>query len=139
MQVRQATVDDYLALLELWQAAGLHTGPHDTPERIARKLERDPELFLVAELDGRLAGTIMGSWDGWRGWINRLAVHPDYQRRGIGTRLLGIVEDRLRAKGCRRAILHITRDNAAVQSFYGQLGYGVNDLITMGKRLPETS
>jgi len=116
--------EDYEAALELWRAAdGVRVGPSDTPEEIQRKLERDPDLFLVAEIDGNVIGTIIGGYDGRRGLIYHLAVHADFRKRGIGAALLKEVEARLIAKGCFKCYLLMLKDNADVAGFYEHHGW----------------
>ncbi len=135
MEIRTARLEDHDQLLCLWSAAGLKPSRADTPEALARKLERDPDLFLVVEEQGRIVASIMGSYDGRRGWINRLAVAPERRRRGVATRLLTLVEARLRARGCLKVNLLIEPDNAAVQAFYARLDYATKPLIFMERWL----
>jgi ribosomal protein S18 acetylase RimI-like enzyme len=96
-----------------------------------------PELFFVAESDGDIIGTAMSGFDGHRGWVYYVAVHPDFRRRGIGTLLMRKVEGALVDAGCPKLNLQIRADNATVQAFYESLGYLVEDRISMGKRLSE--
>lgn len=115
--------EDYEAALELWRESdGVHVGPSDTPEEIQRKLERDPDLFLVAESGGKIIGTIIGGFDGRRGMIYHLAVQSAFRKRGVGAALLKEVETRLAAKGCYKCYLLMLRDNDAV-GFYERLGW----------------
>jgi hypothetical protein len=66
--------DDFAAVYELWANAGpgLHLGRSDSQDEIAKKLERDPDLFLVAEMDGRIVGAVVGGFDGRRGLVYHL-------------------------------------------------------------------
>src|SRR5688572_28210853 len=90
---------DYEDSLHLWESieSGVTVGRSDTPEEIQRKLERDPDLFLVAELNDKIVGTIIGGYDGRRGLIYHLAVQADHRKNGIATQLLSEVEKRLQA------------------------------------------
>lgn len=98
---------------------------------------RDQGLTLVAEDEaGVLAGSVMGSFDGRRGWINRLAVSPEHRGQGIATGLLAEVECRLAAKGCPKVNLLVEPHNAEVVSLYVKLGYRSDELIFMEKFLP---
>jgi ribosomal protein S18 acetylase RimI-like enzyme len=125
MRIREFTMDDYDAVLHLWRTAGhgVHLRPTDSRGEIARKQERDPDLFLLAEEDGRLIGTVLGGWDGRRGLVYHLAVAPAYRGRGIGRALMAELERRFRAKGCLRVYMLVARDNTGAQAFYEHLGY----------------
>lgn len=109
MLIRQFTMVDYDRVRELWANAGpgVSLRPSDERDEVAKKLERDPDLFLVAEVDARVVGVIMGAWDGRRGWLHHLAVDAAYRGRGIGTALLAQVEARLKTKGCLKVNLMV--------------------------------
>ena len=129
---------DYENALRLWQNAGegIGIGPSDQPDEITKKLQRDPDLFLVAEGDGCLVGTVIGGFDGRRGMIYHLAVAPDYRRKGLANRLMDEVETRLRARGCRKAYLMVKQGNLTASTFYENRGWGEMDQIHMyGKNL----
>lgn len=137
IRIREFTLDDYDTVYALWQNAGdgLGIGRSDTREEIAKKLQRDPDLFLVAEDDEKIVGTVIGGYDGRRGLIYHLAVDRAYRGRGIGTLLMDEVERRLRAKGCLRAYLLIKRGNEEVVEFYRQRGWETMEITLMGKNL----
>src|SRR6266496_745526 len=90
---------DVEAVMALWQRAEAVPRPTDRTDALLRRLERDRELFVLAWDGERLVGSLMGGWDGWRGQIYRLAVDPEYRRRGIAARLVAEVEERLRGLG----------------------------------------
>jgi ribosomal protein S18 acetylase RimI-like enzyme len=135
MKIRQYKSSDHPQVLALWQASGLVTGRSDTMESLQKQMKRDPDLFLVAEEDGRITGVIMGRWEGRRGWINRLAVTPEQRNKRLGSKLVTEVEERLKAKGCEKVNLLIDGGNAGVQDFYRKIGYSNDDLIFMEKWL----
>lgn len=135
MELREFQIGDYPQVITLWQTAGLTISRSDSPEGLRRKLERDADLFLVAEENGRIVGVIMGCYDGRRGWINHLAVTPDQQGVSLGSHLVKEVEVRLKAKGCEKLNLLIEPTNEDVQAFYERLGYARDDLIFMEKWL----
>jgi ribosomal protein S18 acetylase RimI-like enzyme len=130
---------DLDAVIALWQSAGpgIHLGPSDTPEEIAKKLTRDPDLFLVAEAEGRIVGAVIGGFDGRRGAVYHLAVAPEYRGRDIGTALMNEVDSRLKAKGCLKYQLFIASDNAEVVGFYQKLGWQVRHDLTMMSKVIE--
>lgn len=137
IRLREFTLADYDNVYALWQnaGAGLGIGRSDTREEIAKKLRRDPDLFLVAEDSNTIVGTVIGGYDGRRGMIYHLAVERAYRGRGIGTMLMDEVERRLRAKGCVKAYLLVKRGNEDVVEFYSQRGWETMELTIMGKVL----
>jgi ribosomal protein S18 acetylase RimI-like enzyme len=132
---RNFQMEDYDEVVALWKRAGLELSQSDDREGITRKLERDADLFLVAIEDATIVGVVMGCYDGRRGWVNHLAVDPNYKGQGLGTQLMEEMEQRLREKGCGKVNLLIEPTNAAVQAFYQRLGYQRDELIFMEKWL----
>lgn len=92
-------------------------------------------LFFVARVGQQVVGTAMADLDGHRGWIYAIAVHPQFRQQGIGSDLLSFVQRRLSRLGCLKINLQIMADNQAVQRFYEANGYGVEQRISMGKKL----
>jgi ribosomal protein S18 acetylase RimI-like enzyme len=133
--LRTCTWADHEALTSLWHGCGLHPSRSDTLDGLARKLARDPELFLLAVADDEVIGTVLGSYDGRRGWINRLAVRHDWRGKGLADRLMAEVERRLVALGCDKVNLLVEPENAGVQAYYERLGYATDPLIFMEKWL----
>jgi ribosomal protein S18 acetylase RimI-like enzyme len=123
LTIREARVDEIGEILALWKAAGSGPSITDTPEHLAMLTEKSPDLFVVAQLDGRLVGTVIGGWDNWRGHIYRLAVHPDFRRRGVARALTDEIERRLQARGARRIYaLAATKQEMGVR-FWESLPY----------------
>ncbi len=129
--------EDYPAIHALWANAGpgIQLRRSDTPEEIAKKLQRDPDLFLVAEKEGEIIGAVMGGFDGRRGLVYHLAVRADCRKQGIGALLMEELENRLRQKGCLKVYLLVTKDNPEVIPFYEKRGWEIMDLTLMGKNL----
>jgi len=136
MKIREFKIDDYPIVRDLWQAAGLILRPGDELEDVKLKLQRDPDLFLVAVQDDRIVGSITGGWDGRRGWIYHLAVKPEHQRKGIGVGLVREVEKRLVAKGARKVNAQVYKWNERSSEFFKAIGYETQpDLTMIGKQL----
>jgi ribosomal protein S18 acetylase RimI-like enzyme len=117
--------EDYEAVKRLWQdmEKGVRFGPSDAPAEIEKKLQRDPDLFLVAERSGQIIGTVIGGYDGRRGMIYHLAVARDFRGRGIGSRLMAEVESRLKARGCLKCYLLVMAENVDAGRFYESIGW----------------
>jgi len=128
---------DYSAVLELWEQAGpgVHVGRSDQPEEIHKKLQRDPDLFLVAEMGGRIIGTVLGGYDGRRGIVYHLAVALAYRQDGIGALLMEELERRLQDRGCLKCYLLVTLDNQDSIHFYEKRGWQRMPLYIYGKEL----
>jgi ribosomal protein S18 acetylase RimI-like enzyme len=136
MKIREFKIDDYPAIRDLWHAAGLIFRPGDELEDVNLKLQRDPDLFLVAEQDNKVVGSVMGGWDGRRGWIYHLAVKPEHQRKGIGLGLVREVEKRLVAKGAKKVNAQVYKWNGKSLEFFNAIGYEAQpDLVMIGKQL----
>ena len=135
MLIRTFEMRDYEQVASLWRAAGLTLHLSDDAPSIRQKLQRDPELFIVGEVDGQVVGAVLGCYDGRRGWVNHLAVAPRRQRSGLGTMLMAELEARFRAIGCVKVNLLIEPDNSGVQRFYDGIGYTRDELVFMEKTL----
>ena len=136
IRIRAFTLADTEAVRALWGAAGLKPSRSDAPEAMAKVAERNPGLALVAEdREGRIVGTATGADDGRRGWVYRLAVHPEARQAGLGRRLVAEVEARLRDRGCEKLNLLVERDNPDAIAFWRRLGYADDDVVFLGKWL----
>jgi ribosomal protein S18 acetylase RimI-like enzyme len=126
MIVRAANEADCAAILELWRRAYGPQSPTYTEDDLRRMLAESGATLLVAEIDGRVVGTVIGGWDGWRGNIYRLAVDPEARRRSIGRTLVAAAGRILAAKGARRLSALVERDHAWATGFWDSaaaLGY----------------
>ena len=140
MEIRPYNSNDLDSVISLWRTVFPDAPTHNDPfSDIQSKLRIQPDLFFVATEDGKLVGTAMSGFDGHRGWVYYVAVHPDDRRRGIGSALMKRVEEALFEIGCPKLNLQIRADNVQVQSFYESLGYEVEERISMGKRLTENT
>ncbi len=135
MNIRPFETGDTEAVIALWQACEL-TRPWNNPKLdIDRKLAVNDDLFLVAEDNGRVVGSVMGGYEGHRGWINYLAVDPTIRKQGLGRQLMLDVENRLLAKGCPKINLQVRTGNDAVIAFYEAIGFSDDNCVSFGKRL----
>ena len=136
LKVREFQLGDYEEVVELWKEAGIILRPGDDLEGIKLKLQRDPELFLVAENARQILGVVLGAWDGRRGWINHLAVRSGQRRSGIGKALVRELERRLAEKGALKVNAQIYKTNEQSLAFFKALDYEVHsDLIMIGRNL----
>lgn len=136
MNIRPFTSMDTEAVVQLWHDCALVRPWNDPYKDIARKCGVTPELFLVGTEDtDAVMASIMIGYDGHRGWINYLAVHPRHQRRGHASRLMQQAEAQLTARGCPKLSLQIRAGNEALIGFYASLGYADDHTVSMGKRL----
>src|SRR5579859_2068259 len=135
MRIRTACLADASALTALWTAAGLKFSPDEVPAELAGVLAVNPDLVLVAEDDSGLVVAVLGTFDGRRGWVNRLATRPGSRGLGHARAILSELERRMAAKGCRKVNLLIEPDNQLVTGFYRELGYAEDKLIFMEKWL----
>ncbi|WP_461615047.1 GNAT family acetyltransferase [Clostridium sp. Marseille-QA1073] len=134
MIIRNFKVEDYDEVINLWKRSGLKIKQSDSIEEIKKKLERDKELFLVAE-DNEIIGAVIGAWDGRRAWIYHLAVLPERRNEDIGTKIIKESELRLKKKGAFKINLLVEPHNQGVQSFYEKQEYKSENLIFMTKKL----
>ena len=136
IHVRCYRDDDEEAVVAIWSRVFPDPAPWNAPRfAIAKKTATQRELFFVAVDEGAVVGTAMGGFDGHRGWLYKVAVLPDWQRRSIGTALVRRVEAELYALGCSKLNLQVVAPNAGVVAFYERLGYAVEERVSMGKRL----
>ena len=135
MKIRSFQSDDQKAVIRLWSDCGLVVPWNNPHHDIARKAKVQSDMFLVACSNGQILATVMAGYDGHRGWINYLAVHPNYQRTGIGRAIMDEAENRLRAAGCPKINLQVRNTNTKVIEFYKKIGFKVDDVVSLGKRL----
>lgn len=139
LEIRALGPGDCEGLLGLWREAGLphRPGGRDSRSALLDQMRRDPELFLGAFVDGQLVGSAIATFDGRKGWINRLAVAPAWRRRGIARRLIGEAEDRLRRRGALVVAALVERENTASIALFQACGFGLApQVLYLTKRDP---
>ncbi len=127
--LRDCRPEDVDAVLDLWRQAGATPGVTDTAADLLRAITDSPAHVLVAEAAGRLVGSIIGTFDGWRANIYRLAVHPAWRRQGLARALLAEVEQRLARQGCKRVTALVEKAHPLAMSFWEAVGYRVDERI----------
>jgi ribosomal protein S18 acetylase RimI-like enzyme len=120
-RIRPARLDEVDEILALWRKADATPSPTDTRDEVIKLLREPSAVLLVAETDGRLAGTVIGGWDGWRGNIYRLAVSPAYRRRGLARALVAEADRLLHHMGARRISALVERDHPWATDFWDSL------------------
>ena len=134
--VRSYRSSDRPGLERLWAEVFADDPPWNAPSlMIDTKLRVQPELLLVAEASGQIVGAVIAGFDGVRGWIHHLAVDAAHRRHGIATMLMRGAEAGLARLGCAKVNLQVRATNQGVIAFYRTLGYGVEDRVSMGRRL----
>lgn len=131
-KIRRFRISDYGALIKLWDSAKLPYKPkgRDSREQIQRQIKKSYTLSLVAELDGKIIGSVFGTHDGRKGWINRLAVAPAYRQKGIGRRLVDELEVRFHKLGIGIIASLIEDWNKTSLIAFQKLGYKKHKDIT---------
>ena len=135
MEIRIFQESDRSDVIALWRRCELVRPQNDPDRDIDLKMSFQPELFLVGTSEGSIVGSVMAGYEGHRGWINYLAVDPSIQRSGIGAQLMSSAEKKLRKLGCVKINLQVRSSNEQVQNFYSSIGFSVDDVTSMGKRL----
>ena len=133
--IRPFKMKDEISVVTLWEKCKLTVPWNDPHKDILRKMKEHPELFLVGIIDSSINASVMGGYDGHRGWINYLAVNPVYQNHGFGRLMMENIESRLEKIGCPKINLHIRNGNEKVINFYRKLGYIDDQALSMGKRI----
>ncbi|MDB9812809.1 GNAT family acetyltransferase [bacterium] len=135
MQIRPYQASDLAQVLALWRACNLTIAANDPRKDIERKLAVSPEQFLLGEFEGKVVASVMTGYEGHRGWINYLAVAPSHRRKSYGRLMMAAAEQLLDELGCPKINLQVRSANASVVAFYASLGYVIEDVVSMGKRL----
>jgi ribosomal protein S18 acetylase RimI-like enzyme len=135
LKIRKFEKQDVGEVISLWKACKLVVPWNDPKKDIQRKLKVNPELFIVGILDDNIIASVMGGYEGHRGWVNYLAVSPLHRKKGYGRQIMDAVEVKLKEMGCAKINLQVRETNSEVIAFYKSIGYGLDNVIGMGKRL----
>jgi ribosomal protein S18 acetylase RimI-like enzyme len=118
LTVRPCRLEECARVLEIWHEAEAIARPTDTLPELQRIVREHPGTLLVGEENGRLVGSVIAGWDGWRGGIYRLAVLPECRRRGVARALVAEAERQLAARGARRLSAMVARDEPQAVAFW---------------------
>jgi len=138
MKIRRLNIADYNQIVALWKHAGLPFKPsgRDQKGAIQAQMVANPEFFLGAFKDNRLVGVVVATSDGRKGWINRLAVDPDFRRRGVADKLISGAENVLRKHGIRMFCALIDDDNKISKQLFKKCGYKEHRDIVYFRKKP---
>ena len=128
---------DFDAMYKLWKEAGLFVADYETEKDITfMMLKLNPKTNFVISEGEKIIATVLGVFNGRRGWVYHLAVQPQFQKQGLGSKLLKKAEDALKKIGAERVLLGVTKSNLKVLPFYEKFGYQeASDAIYLGKNI----
>lgn len=135
MKIRQFQSSDKEAVIRLWHECNLVVPWNDPEKDIQRKLDAGSEYFLVGECEAKLMASVMGGYDGHRGYVNYLVIAPGFRNRGFAHMMMSEIETRLKAAGCPKINLMVRKTNIDIVEFYESLGYRADESVILGKRL----
>jgi ribosomal protein S18 acetylase RimI-like enzyme len=140
IRIRPVVSADVQALVALWRVVFPEYSDPSHPQRspsaaVVRKLAFGDGLFWLAERDGELVGSVMAGYDGHRGWLYSVGVHPDARGKGLARRLVAEAERALAALGCPKVNVQVFVVNGAAQAFWRRIGYLEDRVMSYGKRL----
>ena len=134
--LRYSTSGDYDAIVRLWKQAGLQgvrLRGRDSRDAFAAQLAAGQRVIGLED-GGQLVGTVLVTHDTRKGWINRLAIHPDHRRKGYAAQLIAAAEQELRKVGVQIFAVLVEADNNTSQELFAREGYRTNDVVYMSKR-----
>ena len=123
--IREFRIEDYENVVALWEEAGIHYRPNgrESRPRMEKEIKSGQAIFLVAVADKRIVGVVLGTHDGRKGWINRLAVAKEFRRQNVASKLVTAVENRLNELGIDIIACLIEPENSISKTFFSKLGY----------------
>ena len=129
--IRSLVQKDHDDLVTLWEESGLSYRPkgRDSKELLQKQIEENHDLYLGAFSNDKLIGCVIATFDGRKGWINRLAVSPEYRRQGIGQQLIDAAEKALKKRGATVIGVLIFDTNTPSLNLFEKMGYTIHDNI----------
>jgi ribosomal protein S18 acetylase RimI-like enzyme len=135
VEIREFQRADGAAVRALWHESGIRDRPGDDDASLSAFAERNPGLCLVGTEGGRVVASALAGFDGRRGWLYHVATHPEMRRRGVATRMVHAIEQRLREIGCRKLNLIVWEGEEDAMRFWTALGYEREKTVEYAKRL----
>jgi ribosomal protein S18 acetylase RimI-like enzyme len=137
VRIRPLRLADYEELIALYRLCGIdpRTRGRESRSAIAAQLRTTSNRYLGAFDGVRLVGAVLGTQDSRKGWVNRLAVHPEYRRRGLARRLVRTCERDLMSQGIRMFAALIEPDNKESAAVFRSLGYEVQPILYARRKL----
>jgi ribosomal protein S18 acetylase RimI-like enzyme len=135
MDIRAFQPSDEPAVVLLWQKCDLLRPWNDPRKDILRKLEVQPEMFIVGFSNEELVATAMAGYEGHRGWVNYLAVVPEHRGKGFGRAIMAEAEKLLKEAGCPKVNIQVRETNTSAIEFYQRIGYRIDGVVGLGKRI----
>ncbi len=135
IEIRKFIEDDSKSVVELWDACGLTRPWNDPNKDIDRKIQFQSDLFFVGTVNSNIVASAMAGYDGHRGSVFYLAVHPEFQELGYGQKLMTHIENVLTKIGCPKLNIVVRSTNERVLKFYNNLSYTTDNVVSIGKRL----
>ncbi len=129
MEFRRATSQDAESIIEFWQTSGASMGSTDDVAYVRRAVENPAAVLLLAVTDDAIVGSLLGTFDGWRGNMYRLVVTPHRRRQGIARQLVRQMEQVFVEWGVRRVTVLIEVDRPWATAFWTVVGYPRDDRI----------
>ncbi len=124
--IRECLYADIEQVLAMWQAAEATASSTDAGQYLRIAIDSSASYFILAESGGRIVGSLIGTFDGWRGEIYRMAVHPDFRRRGFARRLAAEAERWMAEKGAKRITALVEREHPWATGFWEAAGYDLD-------------
>ena len=138
MQIRLMIEEDLELVRQLWIECGFTLTESDTIAELKRMINHNPDLCFVLKKveDDSIIGAVLGGFDGRRGWIHHLAIHPQYQKKGLGKKIMNKIIGTFEEKKVLKVKLEVLENNKAVIEFYTNLGWDIRpELTTMSFNL----
>lgn len=137
MKIQKFTIEFYEEVVQLWRKSGISVGSSDSKIEIEKMLERNPTLFLIGKIDGKICAVVMGGFDGRRGYVHHLAVDPVYQRRGYGKLMIDELNKEFLRLGVHKIHLFIQKHNREVVVFYQNQDWEIREDLIMMSYVPD--